>query len=203
MKKTLLLVAVSFGVLVSCKKNSGSSSSYHVTATIDGKAQTFNVSPLATRLSAFGITEIAIEGFNGTGTSNTQALSIGWTAEPPSTAKFGPGTWSDTSQSYGTIGAYVVSTNEQYVTGSGVTGVATTSGTKGLNDLKITIYVPRLHRRQRDVQRRLLFYGGHHRHKKDDNERGFLCGLEEIRQGQHHSAFAIVIAGLTIGIFNV
>jgi hypothetical protein len=139
MRKTALLVALSLGVLASCKKHSGSSSSYHFTATIDGKAQTFNVSPLATRLSAFGLTEIAIEGFNGTGTNNTQVLSIGWTAEPPSTAIFGTGTWADTSQSYETIGTYVVSTNEQYVSGSGVTGAATTSGTKGINDLKITI----------------------------------------------------------------
>jgi hypothetical protein len=138
-KKTALLIAVSFGLLVSCKKNSGSSSSYHFTATIDGKAQTFNVSPLATRVSAFGLTEIAIDGFNGTGSSNIQVLSIGWTAEPPSTAKFGTGNWSDTSQNYATIGTYVVSTNEQYVTGSGVTGAATVSGTKGINDLKITI----------------------------------------------------------------
>jgi hypothetical protein len=138
-KKVPFLIAVSLGLLLSCKKNSGSSNSYHFTATIDGKAQTFNVTPLATRISAYGATEIAIEGFNGTGASNVQALSIGWTATPPSTTKFGTGAWSDTSQNYSTIGTYVVSTSEQYVSGSGVTGVATLSGTKGINDLKIVI----------------------------------------------------------------
>jgi len=139
LKKTALLIAASLGLLMSCKKNSNSSGSYHFTATIDGKAQTFNVSPLATRLSYMGVTEIAIEGFNGTTSTNTQVLSIGWTAEPPSTTVFGTGNWSDTSQNYSTVGTYVVSTNEQYVSGSGVTGAATSTGTKGINDLKITI----------------------------------------------------------------
>lgn len=135
MKKTALLIAVSLGLLASCKKsNSGSSSSYHFTATIDGTAQTFNTSPLATRLTAYGITQVAIEGFNGSSSSNIQTLTVGWQSSTPGT-NFGVGTWTDSSQKYSVVGVYAPVTLQDYASGNAVTAGTNYAG----NHLKITI----------------------------------------------------------------
>lgn len=138
--KILLVAVLAFCVLVSCKKsNSGSSNSYHFTATVDGKAQTFNVSPLATRITAYGITDIVIEGFNGTSSSNTQTLSLGWVNSSANSTPFGTGTWSDTSRKYAIAGVYAVPNTDQYASGTNVTGQASLSGVTITNHFKITI----------------------------------------------------------------
>lgn len=134
MKKTALLIAVSFGLFVSCKKNSSSSSSYHFTATIDGTAQTFNTTPLATRLTVYGITQIGIDGFSGSSSSNIQSLSIGWQSSTPG-AKFGVGTWTDSSQNYAVVGVYAPVTLQDYASGNAVTAGTNYKG----NHLTITI----------------------------------------------------------------
>ena len=139
LKKTLLFSALLVCAFVSCKKNNSASSggNYHFTATIDGKAQTFNVSPLAVRVTNSGVSLIGIEGFTSA-SSTTQVLAVSWTNNPPNSAAFTVGTYSDTASKYAIGGNYNPSTTEAYVSGSGIESGATTN-IPFANRLKIVI----------------------------------------------------------------
>lgn len=108
-----------------------------MTATIAGTAQTFNVSPLAISVSNGGLTMVSIEGFSSN-SSTTESLAIAWTSTTPGLT-FGTGTYYDTVTSYATIGTFVPSVSQSYVSGSGVTGIAAGSGVTVTNHLKIII----------------------------------------------------------------
>jgi hypothetical protein len=138
-KKTILFSALFLCLFASCKKsNSNSSNSnYHFTATVDGKAQTFNVSPLATQLTAYGVTTVAIEGFTGTGTA-TQAFILGVTSDLASSFTFHTGAYSDTTVGYSLTGSFTTSGAQAYASGTSVTGEASSAGVS-VNHLKITI----------------------------------------------------------------
>lgn len=140
-KKIILFSALLVSVFVSCKKNNSASSSsnYHFTATIDGAAQTFNVSPLAVRVVNGPASEIAIEGFAGTSTSTSQVLAISWANTGLAPASFTTGNYSDTASNYAVTGTYNPSLSVSYVSGSGVTGLASGSGVTIVNHLKFTI----------------------------------------------------------------
>jgi hypothetical protein len=138
-KKILLFSALFVCVFVSCKKNNSSSGgSYHFTATIDGQAQTFNVSPLAVKVTNSGASLIAIEGFSAA-SSTTQILSVSWGNTSPNSANFTTGAYSDTATAYYIGGNYNPSTTVAYVSGSGVTAAVGSSLPSGVQRLKITI----------------------------------------------------------------
>jgi hypothetical protein len=137
-KKITLFSALLVCVFLSCKKSSSnSSSSYHVTATIGGKAETFNVTPVATRLTNGGFTLIAVSGF-AAASSTTEVLSLSLTNDPGQ-ATFKAGTYSDTASGYAIGGVYKATTANQYVAGSSVTQPALGSGTPVTNHFSVII----------------------------------------------------------------
>ena len=136
MKNTILSCAALLCILASCKKSS-SGSNYHVTATVDGTSQTFNVSPLAIQIQNGGLTMITIEGFS-TNTSTTSTMALSWNNNV-TTQKFGPATYADTAQNYSTMGVYAVSVGQSFVSGSGIEMLAAGTGTTIANHLKLVI----------------------------------------------------------------
>ncbi|HEV2483230.1 MAG TPA: hypothetical protein VGS79_26375 [Puia sp.] len=137
MKKTAFICIATLCMATACKKsNSGSGSNYHMTATIDGTAETFNVSPLAVNLTNSGETLISIEGLSSS-SSSAQSLALGWNNNVPN-ATLGVGTYSDTATSYSTIGTYDVSSTETYICGSDLASTASSIGST-INHLKIVI----------------------------------------------------------------
>ena len=125
--------------LLACKKNnSNSSGNYHFTATIDGKAQTFNVSPMAVRITNGGYSIISIEGFTAA-SSTTQILALSWDNVPAVSSTFTTGNYSDTASTYGLSANYNPTTNESYIAGGEVIAYPTGTLPTGVNHLKITI----------------------------------------------------------------
>ena len=116
MKKRLFFAALLLGLAVSCKKSNSGSTSYHVTATIDGKNETFNVSPAATRTYIGGATYIAISGL-ATSSPTGGLLELGLSNNPGGPA-IKAGTYTDTSTIFTVTGLYQVSTSEQYAAGT-------------------------------------------------------------------------------------
>jgi hypothetical protein len=139
MKKQLLLGALAFGILVSCKKTTNShpsSNPYHLTATIDGQPQTFNQNVIGTRKILSNQTQINIQGANGPAGGVIPALSIGW-ANTSVNVNFGIGTWTDTSSIYTVYGVYEVTNSDLYESGTNSTGQASHDGIPITNHLKI------------------------------------------------------------------
>lgn len=116
MKKSLFFAALLLGLGISCNKSNSGSTSYHVTATIDGKNETFNVSPAATRTYIGGATYIAVSGL-ATSSPTGGMLELGLSNNPGGPA-IKAGTYSDTSSVFTLNGIYQVSTSEQYAAGS-------------------------------------------------------------------------------------
>src|SRR5215467_6410962 len=116
MRKQLLLAVLAFIILASCKKSSASnhasSNPYHLTATIDGQAITFNQNVAGKRTILLGQTQIDIMGANGPAGGVIPWLSIGWTNTSDNTF-FGTGTWTDTSTKYTVFGLYQANSNDQ------------------------------------------------------------------------------------------
>ena len=137
MKKTALICIALLCIITSCKKSNSSGSNYHVTATIGGTAQTFNVSPLATIISNSGYELIAIEGFSSS-SSSTQSLALSWNNNVLNQS-FGAATYSDTASNYGIIATYVPAFSQSYVGGSGIEATAIGTGVTIANHLKIVI----------------------------------------------------------------
>jgi hypothetical protein len=138
LKKAIPFFALALCVFASCKKNNSSSNgNYHFTATIDGKAQTFNVSPLATIATNSGYSIIGIEGFTAA-SSTTQVLALSWTNTALGTI-FTTGTYNDTASKYAIGAIYNPTATESYGAGSGVTGDLTGTNATGINRLKIII----------------------------------------------------------------
>ena len=139
-KKILLFSTLFVCVFASCKKNnSGSSSNYHFTATIDGKAETFNVSPFIFKVTNSGISQIAIEGFTATTASSGEVLAISWANTGLGAASFTTGTYSDTASNYSITGVYNPSVSQSFVGGYQSTGYGSSIGVTGLNHLKLVI----------------------------------------------------------------
>jgi len=131
-KKFSFFCALFLCVFTSCKKNGGSSSGYHLTATIDGQSQSFNVNPFVFKVTNGGASIISIEGYAGN-QSNQQIMAISWTSYSPSVILI-PGNYSDTSSAYSLEGVYNPSISVSYVGGNGLTANMSNS-----NHLKMTI----------------------------------------------------------------
>src|SRR5579862_4435567 len=116
MKKSLLFAALLLGVGFACKKSSSSNTSIHLTATIDGKNETFNVSPVATRTSIGGGTYIAIGGL-ATSSPTGELFQIGLSTNPGGPA-LKVGTYMDTTTQYTVDAIYQVSPTVSYTAGS-------------------------------------------------------------------------------------
>jgi hypothetical protein len=130
LKKFSFFCVLSLCVFVSCKKSGGSSSSdYHFTATVDGQSQSFNLSPLAVKVTNSGVSMIAFEGFAGN-QSNQQVIAMSWTSLYAG-QNLTVGNYSDTASKYALGGNYNPSITVSYVAGSGIM----TGGT----NLKMTI----------------------------------------------------------------
>jgi len=125
---------------VSCKKSSsGGSGSYHVTATVDGKAETFNVNAIGDKISTQGVTAINIAGdvtSNVTGESIT--VSISTVQNNPQPIRVG--TYSDTSTTFNVVGGYNKSLSESYLAGTGIYQSYSQSMTLNHFKLVITAY---------------------------------------------------------------
>jgi len=135
MKKIILSMAL-FSALLSCKKsNSGSSSGYHFTATIDGANHAFNTSPLATKVGNAGYTLLGVDGFT-TQAGETFAVSIDNT---PSGKPIVAGTYTDTTSDFDVSFVYVVNSSTQYVGGTNETQMAVGAGVTVQNHVKIVI----------------------------------------------------------------
>jgi len=137
MKKIVLFMALT-GALVSCKKSNSGSGSYHMTATIDSKGKNFNATPpIAARLMNGNVlSDLTITGILNPSTGESMMLQIdnGFSDQP-----IVPGTYSDTSSSFGIQAIYTVSLATQYYGGSEVTAEAANDGTPVKNHVKIVI----------------------------------------------------------------
>lgn len=138
MKKHLFFAALLLGAFISCKKNnSGSSASYHVTATVNGKAETFNVNDVATKVSLGGATYISITGFvTSSPTGETLSLGLSNNAGGPAIKA---GTYADTSTRYEVTGIYQSSITQQYLAGSNVFINAQGGGTPLTNHFVLVV----------------------------------------------------------------
>lgn len=142
MKKALFLSAIFACLLTSCMKNTSigddnggssnnggsnnggsngggngggsSNTSYHVSATIDGKSQSFTVSPIAVKINNAGLTMVTIQGAAGTNANNASIISASWTSLDPSIA-FATGTYSDASTNIVVTGTYNPSIATAYI----------------------------------------------------------------------------------------
>jgi len=115
-KKTFLFVILLAGGLFSCKKSGSGSGSYHLTATIDGKAATFNVSPVATRTNINNATYFSIGGLATTSPTGA-SMQIGLSSRPGGPA-IKVGTYMDTTTVFNVSAIYQVSITEMYEAGS-------------------------------------------------------------------------------------
>lgn len=134
MKKISILSLVLIGLFLSCKKsNSGPSSSYHMTATVNGTAKTFNIGTIATKITNGNVTLITITGFGSTTTGEALTVTIdnGFGA-----STIGAGTYSDTTAKFDVGGTYLISAGQQFVAG---TSVVQTMGAVITNHLKLII----------------------------------------------------------------
>ncbi|HTQ63557.1 MAG TPA: hypothetical protein VMI12_02115 [Puia sp.] len=147
MKKSLLLVVVTFSILISCKKSNPAGGvtnfdAQHLTCTIDGQPMIFNARLQATRTTTptatYPLTVIAITGYLGQSGSNIPGLGIGWDNTSAS-ATFGVGTWSDISSQYSIFGNYVIDSADAWESGTGSTGQARLSGYNITNPFKLVI----------------------------------------------------------------
>jgi hypothetical protein len=137
MKKILLFMALA-AAIVSCKKSSSGSGSYHMTATIDNKPKNFNaVAPVASKLmNGDVLSDLSITGVLNTTTGESIILEInnGMTDQP-----IIPGTYSDTSTSFQIQAIYAASVATQYYGGTAITEEAANSGYPVKNHVKIVI----------------------------------------------------------------
>jgi hypothetical protein len=140
-KKIVLFSVLFVCVIASCKKSNSSSSGsstpgYHFTATIDGKAQPFNVNPWAISNTIRGITFVSIQGFTDSSVSLGQILALGWINSNVGTAYFTTGSYLDTATSY-------ILPGDSYICGSQAGGFGLLAGpgvdVNNRNHLKITI----------------------------------------------------------------
>ena len=136
MKKTSFICIAVLCIFASCKK-SNSSSGYHVTATIDGTTQSFNVSPVAVALNDSGYQQITIVGLSST-SSIAGSLGVTW-SNNVTTQGFGVATYTDTATSYAITGDYIPNMTSSYVSGSGMVMTAANSNVSIANHLKLVI----------------------------------------------------------------
>jgi hypothetical protein len=117
MKKCILFAMLLVGAGLACKKgNSGGS--FHVTATINGKNETFNVSAVATRLTIAGATHISIGGL-ATSTPTGEAVQMQLASHPGGPA-IKVGTYTDTTTQYDLVGIYWVDVYHGYLAGTSI-----------------------------------------------------------------------------------
>jgi hypothetical protein len=116
--------------MLSCKKSSssGSSGSYHVTASIDGSTHTFNVQPIGTLTTSLGYTIVGVAGAGST-SPNGEVIELTRTNASGSIVA---GTYTDTSSTVLISGMYTASQSASYLCGTGTPAV-------NYNHLKIVI----------------------------------------------------------------
>ena len=118
LKKFSFFFVLSLCVFASCKKSGSSSSDYHMTATVDGQSQSFNLSPLAVKVTNGGLSIIALEGYAGN-QSNQQIMAMSWTSYSVGQILVA-GNYSDTSSKYALGGNYNPSISVSYVGGNNI-----------------------------------------------------------------------------------
>jgi hypothetical protein len=132
-KKITQLAFLLAGLSFSCKK-SNSSTSFHLTATIDGKAETFNVNLTATRVGA----NVFFSGASSATASSDEALLfalIGSSRQP----SFTVGSYQDTASSFDVQATYRQTLASQYEAGSPTAGTALSTGTIITNHFTLVI----------------------------------------------------------------
>lgn len=118
MKKCIFFVILFSCAGLSCKKGNSGGGSYHLTATINGKNETFNVSPIATRISIGGNTYISIGGL-AIQSPTGEMLQLGLSTHPGGAA-IKAGTYMDTTTQFDVTGLYSVKLGEAYEGGSSI-----------------------------------------------------------------------------------
>lgn len=136
MKKITLFSVLLIVLFAACKKSN--TVSYHLTATVDGQAKTFNFNPIATKMTNSGYTFITVTGFSAA-SLNTETFTLSLHNSITGVKVFQAGTFSDTASAYAISGMYQPSITTQYVAGTGI--VAQTLGTSATiaNHLKLVI----------------------------------------------------------------
>jgi hypothetical protein len=115
MRKSIFIVSLLACSFVSCKKGN-LDAHYHLTATIDNKAATFNVNPVASFITFNGFIDILVEG-QATSSQTNETLIIGVTSITGGPV-ITPGIYTDTSKNFEVQAVYQVSPSEQYVAGT-------------------------------------------------------------------------------------
>jgi len=135
-KRSFLFAGLLLCAGISCKKsNSGSSGSYHVTATVDGKAEKFNVNAIADKITVQGVTSLTLTGFvTNSPTGETITLNVSTIYGRPLPIK--AGTYSDTTTLYDVDGFYQTSMSDMYEAG---TSISQSAGTAIVNHFKLVI----------------------------------------------------------------
>jgi len=138
MKKPIALSFLLLCFFLSCKKsNSGSDSgSYHVTASLDGSAKTFNLTTVATTITNGGYTSVGVTGIASATTGETMSVTI---TNTPSGKPIVAGTYTDTMANFAIAAAYRLNTTTTYFGATNVTQAAISIGRPVVNHLKIVI----------------------------------------------------------------
>ncbi|HWK02920.1 MAG TPA: hypothetical protein VNS58_04785 [Puia sp.] len=135
MKKKLALSVITIILFASCKKNN-SSSSYQITASVDGKAKNFNINASASKSTIYGATFISILGFTSPYTGESFSIDIDNSLSLDSIVA---GTYTDTTSHFTVSGAHTRDTTTLYEAGTILASDASNTGTALVNHLKLII----------------------------------------------------------------
>jgi hypothetical protein len=137
-KQFLLFAGLLLCAGISCKKSNSGGGSYHVTATVDGKAETFNVNVVADKITTQGVTSLSIVGFvTSSPTGETMSLNLSTIYGHPLPIKVG--TYSDTSTLFNVSGIYQTSITDAYLAGTSVFQASGSGSPAVVNHFKLVI----------------------------------------------------------------
>ena len=140
MKKNVTLFLAFIAVIAiaaSCKKSS-SSPGYHLTATIDGTAKTFNISPYAVKQTNGGAMKIGIIGVASTSTGESLEIDLANNAGTTYPAIVA-GTYADTSTVFDVEAYYTPTLTTEYDAGNTLAQEGVNTVTTYANHFKLVI----------------------------------------------------------------
>ena len=135
MKKIVTFSVIMIALFASCKK-SNSSSSYQISASVDGTSKNFNIATIASRTNVNGVTMISIQGIASTSTGENFEIDV---SNGPSSDSIVAGNYSDTSSNFNVSGVYMSNATTEYDAGTMLAYDASNTGTTLTNHLKLTI----------------------------------------------------------------
>lgn len=133
--RQLVILSIASLLLFSCKKGS-SNPTYYMNATVGGKAETFDLQPVASDQTGLGFSTITVTAYANTSTGESIILTLDNT---PSGAPVLTGTYSDSSTQYNVTAVYNQTSSTYYLAGTNVFQAAKGTSLNIANHYKFVI----------------------------------------------------------------